>query len=140
MSNNADGTYGFVYSGAIGVGIGVFVIKNSMLNGADLAGGRYRGSVTDDPQTKGLRVVFDMFVPAGTFLVQNASPQELSYTKKDISVLFPQGFDNGEPTKIYVPPGYVTLMINRIPDENSIYASGVHFTMTPVSPPASEQK
>ncbi len=127
-----NGTYGVVYAGQVVVGIGVFVVKDSVLTGADLAGGRYRGHVIDDPKTKWFQVVFDMFVPAGTLLVQNASPQEIDLTKKQLSILLEPDSDNGEPIRIHFPPGDVTLMIRRIPDENSVYASGVSVILTPV--------
>ena len=59
-----NGAYGFVYSGAVGVGMGVFAIRNNVLTGADLAGGRYHGRVTDDPDTGGFHVSFDMWLLA----------------------------------------------------------------------------
>jgi hypothetical protein len=129
-----NGTYGFVYSGAVGVGMGVFSIKDDVITGADVAGGRYHGHVTDNQETRGFNVLFDMFIPAGTFLVQNASPQEMDLTKTQISLQLEPDFDNGEPVKVFVPPGNVTLMIKRLPDEYSIYAEGISMTVTPKSP------
>jgi hypothetical protein len=131
MSASADGTYSFVYCGAQGVGIGVITIKNNVLMGADLGGGRYRGLISEQQNGDGYRLVFDMFVPANVLLVQGASPQEISYTKSDIAFDIRSDFGNGEPIKLFVPPGELTLMIQRIPDDYAWYASGVKVTMTP---------
>ena len=129
-----NGTYGFVYSGAVGVGMGVFNIKDNVIIGADVAGGRYHGHLADNQETGGFDVLFDMFIPAGTFLVQNASPQEMDLTKTQISVQLKPDFDNGEPIKVFIPPGDVTLMIRKLPDEYSVYANGISITITPKSP------
>jgi hypothetical protein len=126
--SDADGTYGFAYSGDLGVGIGVFTIQNNFLNGADLGGGRYSGIVGERPSGQGYSVLFDMFVPAGTFLVQGTAPQEMPHTREHISVDLPLDFFNGEPITRVVGPGKVTFMIRRIPDELAWYASGVKAT------------
>jgi hypothetical protein len=129
-----NGTYSFVYSGAVGVGMGFFVIKDNVLTGADIGGGRYHGDVTENQETGGFNVLFDMFVPAGMVLAQNSAPQEIDLMKTEISLQFKPDFDNGEPIKVYISPGDVTLMIKRIPDEYSVYAYGVSVTITPKSP------
>jgi hypothetical protein len=120
-----NGTYGFVYAGFIGVGIGVFTIRGSVLTGA---GGKYAGRVVKD-QTEGFTLDFDMFVPAGTFLVQGTSPQDINYTKK-VSISLPPDFAEGVPVKVYIPPGPVTLMIRQISDEEySALASGFRLSV-----------
>ena len=60
---SADGTFGFVYCGQIGVGVGVMAIKNNVLKGADLSGGRYSGVVKERPNGDGYTITYDMFVP-----------------------------------------------------------------------------
>jgi hypothetical protein len=126
--SDADGTYGFAYSGDRGVGIGVFTIQNNLLKGADIGGGRYSGTVGEHPHGQGYNFLFDMFVPAGTFLVQGTEPQEIPHTRGDIPVDLPLDFFNGEPITRVVGPGKVTFMIRRIPDELAWYASGVKAT------------
>ena len=125
-----NGTYGFVYSGFIGVGIGVFTIRASVLTGADGAGGKYDGRVVNDPTTGGLIVDFDMFVPAGTFLVQGTSPLDFNSTRNNLSISWPSNFADGVPIEVYIPPGPVTLMIRRISDEEySALASGFRLSV-----------
>ena len=38
-----DGTYGFVYCGSTGLGVGVFCVRGDRFEGLDYAGGRYEG-------------------------------------------------------------------------------------------------
>jgi hypothetical protein len=126
-----DGTYGFVYSGAIGIGVGIFTLRTGALEGVDSGGGRYKGTVIEHQETGELEVSFSMFVPAGTLLVQGTSEQDIHYTKAGLTVRTPPKFGDGKPIEVYIPPGNVTVMIKRIPDEYSNFAGG--FQITPLS-------
>ena|ERR1700722_3099137 len=126
-----NGTYKFVYSGAVSVGMGFFVIKDNVITGADLYGGRYHGQITSNEKNNGFDVIVDMFVPAGTSLVQSASYQEINHTKSKITLHLKPDFDNGEPITMFIPPGHVTFMIKRTRDEEGIYADGFSVTITP---------
>lgn len=129
---SVNGTYSFAYCGELGVGAGIFAVQNNVLTGADVGRGKYHGTVSENPDTKGVHVVFGLFLPAGSFLVQGTSPQEISQTRSNISVDFPPDFDNGEPIKLFVPPGTLTVMIRRIPDDYAHYASAnLHVVPTP---------
>ena len=64
---SADGTFGFAYCGQIGVGVGVMTIKNNVLKGADLSGGRYSGVLKERPNGAGYTITYDMFVPPNVF-------------------------------------------------------------------------
>jgi hypothetical protein len=39
-----DGTYGFVYSGVNGLGVGIFTVLGERFEGVDFVGGRYTGT------------------------------------------------------------------------------------------------
>jgi hypothetical protein len=125
-----DGTYGFVYCGAIGVGMGVFRVADSALKGIDIAGARYRGNVTEDGDSGKIRLDFEMAVPVGVALVQGTSPQDIPYTKS-ASVTVDHGFGDGKPFEVYVPPGTVTMMVKRIPDEYGWVADGISISIAP---------
>src|SRR5579863_3874974 len=127
-----NGTYGFVFSSSAGVGIGVFRINDSVLIGVDLAGARYRGRVTEDATTGEIDLSFDMTVPAGVFLVQGTSPQDIPYTKS-ASVTVPPDFGDGKPFEVYIAPASANLMVKRIPDEFAGCADGVTVSVTPLS-------
>ena len=82
-----------------------------------------------DNATGNLVVSFEMFVPAGIFLVQGTSPLDVDSTRAR-TITIPPDFGDGEPISIDLPPGILRLMIKRIPDDYARFASG--FTITPV--------
>jgi hypothetical protein len=125
-----NGTYGFVYSSIEGVGVGVFRITGSELVGVYLAGGRYKGRAVADSATGEIDLSFDMTVPAGVFLMQGTSPQDIPYTK-NASIRVPADFGDGKPFEVYVAPANVTLMVKRIPDGFAPYADGVTVDIRP---------
>lgn len=123
-------TYGFVYSGVAGVGIGIFRIADGKLVGTDLGGVRYRGSFVIDETTGEISLDLDQTVPAGVFLVQGTSPQDVPYIES-ISGKWPADFAERKPIEMHLPPGPVTLMVRRIPDNWSAHADGVNVSITP---------
>lgn len=128
-----DGTYGFVYSGFAGVGMGIFRITGSTLVGVDMAGSKYRGHVVVDDTTDEIDLSFEMSVPAGAFLVQGTSPQAIVYTKTG-AVKAPPNFGDGKPFEVFVAPGSVTMMVKRTSDDYSPYADGIILNVQPVTP------
>jgi hypothetical protein len=125
-----NGTYGFVYSGARGVGLGIFTLRDSVLTGSDTGGAKYSGHAVQDLPTGEVTMSFEMFVPAGTLLIQGTSEQEMDYTKTNLSLTLQRDFDNGEAFTVYIPPGNVNLMIRQIPDDYAGYTKG--FDIRPV--------
>jgi hypothetical protein len=133
MSNGIDGVYAFVYGSYIGLGFGVFRIADGELVGADFGGATYRGRVVEDAATREIDMSFEMHVPAGVPLVQGTSAQDLPYTKI-VAGRVPPAFGDGEPFKLEVPPGVITLMVRRIPDELSALADGMVVDIRPMPP------
>jgi hypothetical protein len=123
-----DGTYGFVYCGVIGLGVGVFTVTAGQVTGRDCFGGEYSGTAEERPDgTITLALTFE--VQPGIGLVQGTSAQELPYTRQ-IKVELPPGFGDGAPQVIDVRPGSVTLMFKRIPDDYAPAATeGFSLTM-----------
>jgi hypothetical protein len=87
-----NGTYGFVYSGIMGVGLGVFIIQNSVFLGSDTGGAKYSGHAVQDMATGAITILFEMFVPEGTALIHGTSAQDIKYTKTGLSVTFTERF------------------------------------------------
>jgi hypothetical protein len=114
-----DGTYGFVYCGNRGFGIGVFSINGGHIEGRDFAGSSYKGTAVQDG---GGNIVLDvqMLVPSGVVLAQGNAPQGLSH-RREISWTFPPAFGDGEPQMVEFA-GPVMVMVKRIPDENAAIA------------------
>jgi hypothetical protein len=125
-----NGTYGFVFSGPTGVGIGVFRITDTKLVGTDLVGVRYRGEAIED--AGGITLSVDMTVPQGVFLVQGVAPQDLPYTRS-FSTRTPPDFGDGKPFDVYIPPSNVTLMVRRISDDWASHADGVSVDIKPIN-------
>lgn len=114
-----DGTYGFVYCGNQGLGIGVFLVEGQHVQGHDAAGSRYDGSVIQDGNGN-IHLDVKMLVPEGAVLVQGMAPQDLPHTRQ-IRWTFPPAFGDGKPQEVdFLGP--VTVMVKRIPDENAAIA------------------
>ena len=106
-----DGAYGFVYCGAIDLGIGAFIVENGTVRGRDYGGLSYSGTAQENQdKTITLRVTYR--VPAGAILVQGVTPQDIPYDKV-IEQNFPPLFNDGKPFETATPP--VTVMIRRLP-------------------------
>jgi hypothetical protein len=119
-----NGTYGFVYSGAIGVGIGVFVVADSHLSGSDYAGGKYEGTVSVDPATGNITATFTLFAPGGMLLVQGTTPLPFDSMRGPIAAKMPPEFGDGNPVELDIPPGKIIVMVKRVPDEWARAANG----------------
>jgi len=110
-----DGTYGVVYCGADGLGLGVFNVKNGSVVGSDYVGGRYHGTAMEDVASSEIALDLLFSVPPGVVLVQGTAPQDVPHSRR-IKQILPADFGDGAPVKFDTPPGIVTAMIKRIPD------------------------
>ena len=76
-----EGTYGFVYGAANGLGVGVFKIEGQKFDGVDYVGGQYSGTAHEnDDGTIAPEIEFD--VKPGMTLVQGTAPQDLPYRRR----------------------------------------------------------
>ena len=113
-----DGTYAFAYSGANGLGVGVFRIDNTgRFEGVDFVGGKYEGSARENKDgTIGLKIEFDVL--PGMTLVQGTAPQDTPY-RRSIDQNLPPEFGDGRPFELNSPPGIIWLIVKRVPDDFS---------------------
>ena len=111
-----DGTYGFVYCGNRGVGIGVLLVNGNRVEGRDFAGSSYSGTAVEDGSGN-IKLDLKMQVPPGVVVVSGTAPQDLPHTRQ-ISYTFPPAFGDGKPQEIDFV-GSVTVMMKRIPDVNA---------------------
>ena len=110
-----DGTYGFVYSGVNGLGVGIFTVLGEKFEGVDHVGGRYTGTARENRDGT-ISIAIDFDVRPGISLVQGTAPQEIPH-RRHIEHKMPAGFGNGRPVEIPAPPGSVTVMVKRVPDD-----------------------
>jgi hypothetical protein len=110
-----DGTYGFVYCGSNGLGVGVFCVHGDRFEGLDYAGGRYEGTAVED-QHGNIRLRLTFQGPAGMGLVRGTAPQDAALTR-EIRQIMPRAFGDGRPIEIISGSRTVTVMVKRIPDE-----------------------
>lgn len=106
-----DGPYGFVYCGAVDLGIGAFIIDSGTVRGKDYGGVTYSGTAKENPDGT-ITIDIKFTVPAGGHLVQGVSPQDIPYDKM-LSQTFPPLFNDGKPIETSTPP--VTVMVRRVP-------------------------
>jgi len=110
-----DGTYGFVYSGVNGLGVGIFTVLGEKFEGVDFVGGRYSGTVREQHDGT-ISISIDFDVKPGMTLVGGTAPQDLPH-RRHIEHEMPAGFGNGRSVEIPAPPGSVTVMVKRVPDD-----------------------
>ena len=112
-----DGAYSVVYGGEIGQGVAIIRIANGLVEGSDFVGGKYHGTATVDIAGN-IDLDISITVPLQVLLVQGTSSQDVPHTRL-IKHKFPRLFGDGKPQTIVVPPGTVTVMIKRLPDEQN---------------------
>jgi|SRR3954470_21510895 hypothetical protein len=110
-----DGTYGFVYCGANGLGLGVFKIEAGRFAGADTGGVLYGGKAQEGGDGS-IYLDLNLAVPSGTPLPQGTAAQEVPHARH-IQATLPPAFGDGVPQEIAAQPGSITVMIKRIRDD-----------------------
>jgi hypothetical protein len=119
-----DGVWGFTYVGEVGVGCGVFIVKDGRFHGADTGGVDMEGTIVEDETTGELSISCLFKVPAGSFQVGGGSPMEVdSSHHRDFKL--PRRFDELKPIDITFYPGKTLAIFKQIPDENAWLADGV---------------
>jgi hypothetical protein len=114
-----DGAYGFVYCGAVDLGIGAFIIENGKIHGKDYGGGSFSGTARENADGSiSLNITFH--VPAGQILVQGVTPQDIPYDKI-IEQKFPPLFGDGKPVPTSSPP--VTVMVRKLPPGSGLVSA-----------------
>jgi hypothetical protein len=110
---STDGTYGFVYCGAIGLGIGVFTVRSGAVIGRDYSGVTYHGSANDQPDGSiDLSIIMTMSsVPSA----EGTPGQDTPY-RREVIHRYPPQFGDGKPIEVTMGPGPITVMIRRVSD------------------------
>ena len=107
-----QGIYQITYRGAADWGMGMLVIKDGTVTGADMGGGLYDGTYTEVHD--GVAVDITMTVPPGMRLVQGTPPKSQEYKIPFSLILSNQAVEKREPVLVDLPPGPVNVIFNRL--------------------------
>ena len=110
-----NGTYGFVYCGANGLGLGVFRIEAGTFAGADTGGVLYEGKAQEGGDGS-IYLDLNLAVPSGTPMAHGTASQVVPHALR-IQATLPPAFGDGVPQVIAAQPGSITVMIKRIRDD-----------------------
>jgi hypothetical protein len=124
-----DGTWGFIYWGDAGLGIGVIVIRGRNLIGSD-NWVTYCGTVDEDPASGELVVQVDMDIPAGVWLVGGAGAMDVP-SKRSQSFRLPARLGDSTPIEVPIRPGKTMAVFRPVPEEWAAYATGFQLVPTP---------
>jgi hypothetical protein len=120
------GGWGFVYCGAVDLGVGAFtadlgigaftIDEKGNVIGRDYSGVAYSGTPAEN-QDGTITMEFSVTVPAGVHLVQGTTPMVMPLDRK-VSQTFPPQFGAGAPIEVGQPP--VRVMIRRVPPYSAL--------------------
>lgn len=109
-----EGIYVMYFTGSIGSGNGLLILKNGVIAGADAAGGVYDGSYTQEPGGT-LNVHVRLTLPPGGTLVTGASTGANPMVI-DIPAKLPENFANGQAIALRTPTGPVNIIFKKLRD------------------------
>ncbi len=107
-----NGIYSMTYRGAVDWGIGMLVLQNGVVTGADIAGALYDGGYTESPTD--LFLTMNMHVPAGVQLAQGGPPRANAYDVPFSATIPKRAIESSTPVLVELPPGPVNVIIKQI--------------------------
>lgn len=100
------------YVGQTGMGGGAVYIGNGKIVGADVAGGRYHGSYTENGGRLSVNVTLTMMAD-GMLVTGQPAPRG---TKLQLTATWPSNFANGQPQPIQVAGRTVNVTFEKVGD------------------------
>jgi len=111
-----EGIFAIYYTGRLGSGLGLLVLKDGKITGADVAGGLYDGTYESADAESVLTGRLLLTVPAGTAMVTGALPQKTPVTL-EMPLKLPGNFTHlEEPTRIDTAGGAVNVIFKKLRD------------------------
>jgi hypothetical protein len=107
-----EGIYAMYFTGSVGSGHGLLLLKGGVLAGADAAGGIYDGSYTQESEGS-LNANVRLTMPAGAALVTGATAGALPM-QFDIPVRLPPNFANGQAVPLMTPTGPINIIFKKL--------------------------
>lgn len=107
-----NGIYAMYFTGAAGSGHAVFVMKDSVIVGADAIGGVLDGTYKEIGDGN-LDVTITLEIPAGASLVTGAIAGRKPL-EQQITTILPASLGNGEAIGVETPTGPVNVVFRRL--------------------------
>lgn len=103
-----DGIYSITFRGRDDWGMGMLILQDGSILGADAGGVQYDGKYVETKSD--VKVAFTMTVPPGATLVQGTKAQSSAYKITVEETLPVAAFDNSQPVLLSLPPGPVNVI------------------------------
>ncbi len=107
-----EGIYQITFRGAADWGMGLLIIKDGTITGADVGGVLYDGTYSDKDDTVTMNM--SLTVPAGATLVQGTPPRATEQKVDFSASLSKAAVENRQPILLHLPPGPVYVILNRL--------------------------
>jgi hypothetical protein len=107
-----DGIYAMYFTGSVGSGSGLLLLKDGIVAGADSAGGIYDGSYTLE-KTGAVNIKVRLTLPPGASLVTGVAAGANSLAM-DIPAQLPENFGNGQAIALNTPTGPINIIFKKI--------------------------
>jgi hypothetical protein len=107
-----DGIYSITFRGRADWGMGLLILQNGVITGADAAGALYDGSYQE--RGPDVDVKLTLTVPPGVTLVQGTAPQPKQYSVSSQTTLPIRAMLEGKPILMDLPPGPVNVIFRRL--------------------------
>ncbi len=109
-----EGFYAIYYTGVAGSGLGILVLKDGIIVGADAFGGVYDGQYRENASTGMLEGKLKLSMPGGVPLVTGGPASPDPYTIEFPLVLSPDRGD--KPVPVNLPTGPINVVFKKLRD------------------------
>lgn len=109
-----EGIYAIYFTGRVGSGSGLLLLKNGVIAGSDIAGGIYDGSYTLE-ERGALNANVRLTLPPGSSLATGGSAGS-NPVVMDIPARLPENFGNGQAIALNTPNGPINIIFKKLRD------------------------
>ncbi len=107
-----DGIYSITFRGAADWGMGLLLLRNGTVVGADVGGVQYDGAYFEGPSSVDIDIV--LTVPPGVQLAQGTPARATRYSFPIKSKLSTSALDGKQPATLDTPYGPVSVIFHRL--------------------------
>jgi hypothetical protein len=111
-----EGYFRIAFTGSAGSGLGILVLRDGVVVGADIGGVSYDGTYTEDVATKDVIFNVTMSAPAGVTPVQTGVPLAAPASIPLAGAIKQDDLRDNRPTLVNGPLGAVNVIFTKIRD------------------------